>query len=44
MTNGEEFLAVAISNNNFGMVQYKSIGLNKDLNKEIKFELICKSL
>ena len=42
MSTGEEFLAVALSNNNIGMVHYKSIGLNEDLNKEIKFELICK--
>ena len=35
MSTGEEFLAVALSNNNIGMVHYKSIGLNEDINKEI---------
>ena len=42
MSNGEELLAVALSNNNIGLVHYKSIGLNEDINKEIRFELICK--
>ena len=42
MSNGEELLAVSLSNNNIGLVHYKSIGLNEDINKEIKFELICK--
>lgn len=42
MSNGEELLAVALSNNNIGLIHYKSIGLNEDINKDIKFELVCK--
>lgn len=45
---GEDFLAVACHNNNLGLVNIKSIGLNseeekkKEKDKEVKFDLICK--
>lgn len=39
---GDEFLAVASKNNNIGIISIKSIGLNEDLNKEIKFDLVCR--
>lgn len=38
----EDYLAISQENNNIGIVQTKSIGLNEDLNKEIKFDLVCK--
>lgn len=38
----EEQLAIACKNNNLGMLQTKSIGLNEDLTKEIKFDLLCR--
>lgn len=39
---GEEHLVISMDNNNIGLVEVKSIGLNDDLTKEIKFELVCK--
>ena len=39
---GEDTLAVACKNNNIGLIQIKSIGLNEDLTKEIKFDLVCR--
>jgi WD40 repeat protein len=39
---GEEYLTVACKNNNIGLIPIKSIGLNEDLHREIKFDLICK--
>jgi cilia- and flagella-associated protein 57 len=38
----EDFLAVALETNNLGLILTKSIGLNEDLNKEVKFSLVCK--
>jgi len=38
----EDTLAVGLLNNNIGLVNIKSIGLNEDVSKEIKFELVCK--
>ena len=38
----EDYIAISQENNNIGIIQIKSIGLNEDLNKEIKFDLICK--
>lgn len=38
----EDTLAVGLENNNIGMLSIKSIGLNDDTTKEIKFELACK--
>lgn len=35
-------LAVGLQNNNIGLVTIKSIGLNEDTSKSIKFELVCK--
>jgi len=42
VSSGEEFLAVALSNNNIGIVHIKTIGLNEDITKEIKFDLVCR--
>lgn len=42
ITPNEEFIAVSLETNNLGIINTKSIGLNEDLNKEIKFSLICK--
>lgn len=39
---GEEYLGISMSNNNIGLISIKSIGLNEDLTKEIKLNLICK--
>lgn len=39
---GEETLAVACKNNNIGLVNIKSIGLNENLSNEIKFDLVCR--
>jgi hypothetical protein len=38
----EDYLAISLENNNIGIIQIKSIGLNEDLEKEIKFDLVCK--
>lgn len=38
----EDTLAVALENNNIGLVSIKSLGLNDDITKEVKFELVCK--
>ena len=38
----EDCLAISMENNNIGIVEIKSIGLNEDLNKEIRFDLVCK--
>lgn len=38
----EDCLAISMENNNIGIIEIKSIGLNEDLNKEIKFDLVCK--
>lgn len=40
--NNEEYLAVCMDNNNIGLLNIKSIGLNEDLNREIQFNLILK--
>lgn len=40
--NGEEYLAICMDNNNIGLLNIKSIGLNEDLNREIVFNLILK--
>lgn len=38
----EEHLALACKNNNIGLVNIKSIGLNEDTNKAVKFEKVCR--
>ena len=38
----EDYICISQENNNIGIVEIKSIGLNEDLNKEIKFDLVCK--
>lgn len=38
----EDYIAISLENNNIGIVLTKSIGLNEDPNKEIKFDLVCK--
>ena len=38
----EDYLAVSCRNNNIGVLQVKSIGLNEDLNREIKFDLLSR--
>lgn len=37
----EEHLALACKNNNIGVVNIKSIGLNEDTTKSVKFEKVC---
>ena len=39
---GEEYLAVQCNNNNIGLVQIKTIGLNDDITRDIKFDLGCR--
>ncbi len=33
---------MACKNNNIGLIQIKSLGLNEDLNREVKFDLVCR--
>jgi hypothetical protein len=42
MSANEDTLAVGLLNNNIGLVNIKSIGLNEDVHKDVKFELVCK--
>jgi cilia- and flagella-associated protein 57 len=42
VSGNDDYLAVSLQNNNIGLVTIKSIGLNEDTSKEIKFELVCK--
>lgn len=39
---GEEYLACALANNNIGLVHIKTLGLNEDISREVKFELVCR--
>ena len=36
----EEYIVLALENNNIGKLSVKSIGLNEDLTKPIQFELV----
>lgn len=38
----EETLAVAMQNNNIGIVNVKSIWQSDNLNNEVKFDLVCR--
>ena len=38
----EDYMCISLDTNNIGLIQTKSIGLNEDLNKEIKFNYVCK--
>ena len=42
MAPSEDTLAVCGKNNNVTFVSIKSIGLNADMTKEVKSELMCK--
>jgi cilia- and flagella-associated protein 57 len=42
VSSGEEYLGVALSNNNIGLVHIKTIGLNEDITRDIKFDLVCR--
>ena len=42
LNNTEETLAVAMQNNNIGIVNVKSIWQSDAHNNEVKFELICR--
>ena len=35
-------MAVCLFNNNIALVNIKSVGLNEDTEREIKFDLMCK--
>lgn len=39
---GEEFLAIACSNNNVGLTHIKTLGLNEDVTRDISFDLISR--
>jgi len=39
---GEDFLAVSLANNNIGLLHIKTLGLNEDINRDIKFDLVCR--
>lgn len=41
-SNNEDSIIVALSNNNIGLLNVKSIGLNEDTTRDVKFELVCK--
>ena len=38
----EENVVVSLTNNNIGIVNLKSVGLNEDTEREIKFDLVCR--
>lgn len=38
----EDTLVVALDNNNIGLLSIRSLGLNDDINSEVKFDLVCK--
>lgn len=38
----EERLAVCLENNNIGLIEIKSVGLNEDTEREIKSDLVCR--
>ncbi len=38
----EENVVVSLTNNNIGIVNLKSVGLNEDTEREIKFDLLCR--
>ena len=42
LNSNEETLAVAMSNNNIGIVNTKSIWQSDSLNNEVKFDLVCR--
>ena len=42
VSGGEEYLSVALSNNNIGLVHIKTLGLNEDISREVKFDLVCR--
>ena len=35
-------MIVSLDNNNIGIMNIKSVGLNEDTEREIKFDLMCK--
>jgi cilia- and flagella-associated protein 57 len=39
---GEEFLAISCNNNNIGLVHIKTLGLNEDISRDVKFDLVCR--
>jgi WD40 repeat protein len=39
---GEEYLGVQCNNNNIGLIHIKTIGLNEDITRDIKFDLVCR--
>jgi len=41
-SNDEEYIGISLENNNIGIIETKSIGLNEDLTKEIRFDLVSK--
>ena len=42
VSTNEENMVVSLCNNNIGIVNLKSIGLNEDTEREIKFDLVCR--
>ena len=42
LNNNEETLAVALENNNIGIIVTKSIPTTDDMNSEVKFDLVCR--
>jgi len=39
---GDDFLALALANNNIGLVHLKTLGLNEDVTRDVKFDLVCR--
>jgi hypothetical protein len=42
VSGNEEKLAVCLLNNNIGLIDIKTIGLNEDTEREIKSDLVCR--
>lgn len=39
---GDDYLALSLSNNNIGLVHLKTLGINEDVTREVKFDLVCR--
>lgn len=42
VSSGDEYLSLSLSNNNIGLVHLKTLGLNEDVTREVKFDLVCR--
>ena len=42
VNSNEENMVVSLENNNIGIINVKSVGLNEDTEREIKVDLVCR--